>query len=174
MRTNEMNDLTHMIDQGYMALGNLIPSKITQQIVERVNGSRELTDTIFLSKESYDANPVHIGVNPVPGRNYTEACADLMAKIESHKVLTDSLSQLLGAEYMIMDCKFVIGVPKASIPSWVVDKIEGKRVNNLGAYIKPEYRDITYFWGIDLHQDIIDWKDRQADFITLYLSLIHI
>ena len=44
-------------------------------------------------------------------------------------------------------------------------------VANLGAFIKPEYRDITYFHGIDYHQDIIDYKDRLTDFITLYVYL---
>ena len=27
---------------------------------------------------------------------------------------------------------------------------------NLGEFIKPKYRDITYFRGIDFHQDIIE------------------
>ena len=52
-----------------------------------------------------------------------------------------------------------------------IDRIRGKGVNNLGAYIKPQYRDVTYFWGIDYHQDIIDWPGRTADFVTLYIYL---
>jgi ectoine hydroxylase-related dioxygenase (phytanoyl-CoA dioxygenase family) len=37
--------------------------------------------------------------------------------------------------------------------------------------VKPEYRDVTYFYGIDFHQDLIDFKDREADFVTLYVYL---
>jgi hypothetical protein len=37
--------------------------------------------------------------------------------------------------------------------------------------VKPHYRDVTYFNGIDFHQDLIDYKDREADFITLYVYL---
>ncbi len=44
-------------------------------------------------------------------------------------------------------------------------------MNNLGAYVKPQNRDITYFYGIDFHQDLIDYKDREADFLTLYIYL---
>jgi hypothetical protein len=44
-------------------------------------------------------------------------------------------------------------------------------VNNLGAYVRPQYRDVTYFYGIDFHQDLIDYKQREADFLTLYVYL---
>ena len=44
-------------------------------------------------------------------------------------------------------------------------------MNNLGAYVRPEVRDVTYFYGIDFHQDLIDYKDREADFLTLYVYL---
>ena len=30
---------------------------------------------------------------------------------------------------------------------------------------------MTYFYGIDFHQDLIDYKDRDADFLTLYVYL---
>jgi len=44
-------------------------------------------------------------------------------------------------------------------------------VKNLGAYMRPEYRDITYFSGIDFHQDIIDWPSMGPHFITMYVYL---
>jgi len=37
--------------------------------------------------------------------------------------------------------------------------------------VKAPFRDITYFYGIDFHQDLIDYKDREADFLTLYVYL---
>ena len=36
---------------------------------------------------------------------------------------------------------------------------------------KEEHRDLTYFKGIDFHQDIIDFPDRDPDFITAYIYL---
>jgi len=65
----------------------------------------------------------------------------------------------------------VCGVPASSIPDWLKARILGNPVNNLGAYVKPAFRDVTYFYGIDFHQDLIDFKDRDADFITLYVYL---
>ena len=37
--------------------------------------------------------------------------------------------------------------------------------------MRPQFRDVTYFYGIDFHQDLIDFKDRDADFVTLYVYL---
>jgi ectoine hydroxylase-related dioxygenase (phytanoyl-CoA dioxygenase family) len=70
-----------------------------------------------------------------------------------------------------MDRKVVCGVPDSAIPAWLKTRIAGNPVNNLGPYVKPQYRDVTYFNGIDFHQDLIDYKDREADFITLYVYL---
>ncbi len=67
--------------------------------------------------------------------------------------------------------KVVCGVPAASVPDWLRRRILGNPVNNLGAYVRPQYRDITYFYGIDFHQDLIDYKQRDADFLTLYVYL---
>ena len=41
----------------------------------------------------------------------------------------------------------------------------------MGRFIKEKYRDITYFRGIDFHQDIIDFPHKQSDFATFYVYL---
>ena len=62
-------------------------------------------------------------------------------------------------------------MPAGSVPDWLKARILGNPVNNLGAYVRPQYRDVTYFYGIDFHQDLIDYKAREADFLTLYIYL---
>jgi hypothetical protein len=62
-------------------------------------------------------------------------------------------------------------VPATAVPDWLKARILGNPVNNLGAYVRPQYRDVTYFYGIDFHQDLIDYKAREADFLTLYVYL---
>ena len=57
------------------------------------------------------------------------------------------------------------------VPDWLKARIIGNPVNNLGPYVRPEFRDVTYFFGIDYHQDLIDFPDRDADMITLYVYL---
>jgi hypothetical protein len=85
--------------------------------------------------------------------------------------VVDAVSALLGPGYTILNKKVVCGVSQASVPAWIRARILGNPVNNLGAYVRPEYRDVTYFYGIDFHQDLIDYKERPADFLTLYVYL---
>ncbi|HEX4711626.1 hypothetical protein, partial [Phenylobacterium sp.] len=81
------------------------------------------------------------------------------------------VTALLGPNYEILGKKVVCGVPQSAVPPWLRQRIAGNPVNNLGAYVKPQHRDVTYFYGIDFHQDLIDYKQREADFLTLYIYL---
>ena len=83
----------------------------------------------------------------------------------------ETLDELLGVGHELLDRKVVCGVPDSVLPDWIKRRILGNPVNNLGAFVRPEYRDITYFYGIDFHQDLIDYKGREADFVTLYVYL---
>ena len=67
-------------------------------------------------------------------------------------------------------------MPYLWLPEWVKSEIKGINVPNLGPYIKDKFRDITYFRGIDFHQDIIDWPKGKIDldpstFLTLYVYI---
>ena len=53
----------------------------------------------------------------------------------------DTLTSLLGEGYEILNKKIVCGVPESSVPPWLRARILGNPVNNLGAYVRPEYRD---------------------------------
>jgi len=75
-----------------------------------------------------------------------------------------------------VDKKLVCGVPDSWVPQWVKAKIDGVNIACLGPFIKKKYRDITYFRGIDFHQDIIDWPKGSTDlepstFLTLYVYI---
>jgi hypothetical protein len=62
-------------------------------------------------------------------------------------------------------------LPDTCIPNWVIEIVKDKPVPNLGAYVHRKYQDITYFRGIDWHQDIIDYPQHDPRFITLYVYL---
>ncbi|KAA5804887.1 phytanoyl-CoA dioxygenase family protein [Alkalicaulis satelles] len=140
-------------------------------LLEAVGRTRRFDASLFLTEAEYEADPVHRGTNPRPGRNLAEALDALIAPLEADDALTGALRRVLGPGHKVMDRKFVVGMPHSEIPVWLRARIENNNVNNLGAYIRPEYRDMTYFWGIDLHQDLIDWSAREADFITVYVYL---
>jgi len=141
------------------------------KLLADIHADRAFDSGLFQDEADFLANPQHIGVNPRPGRNLLENFEDQLGFIERSSMITTALTDLLGPDYEIVNKKIVCGVPESVMPAWVKTLIAGNPVNNLGAFIKPEYRDITYFYGIDFHQDLIDFKDRDADFVTLYCYL---
>ncbi len=136
-----------------------------------IRATRAFDETLFLSEAEFDADPQYTGVNPRPGRNLLERFEDRLGFVEQAPQIVEAVTALLGHDYEILNKKVVCGVPARSIPDWLKARIHGNPVNNLGAYMKPQNRDITYFYGIDFHQDLIDYKEREADFLTLYVYL---
>ena len=141
------------------------------ELLADIKSFRRFDASLFLSEAQFDANPQHTGVNPRPGRNLLDRFEDRLGFVEQAPAVVQALTTLLGPGYEILNRKIVCGVPARSVPAWLKRRIEGRPVNNLGAYVRPEVRDVTYFYGIDFHQDLIDYKDREADFLTLYVYL---
>ena len=138
----------------------------------QIHADRGFDGSLFLSEAEFDADPQYTGVNPKPGRNLLERFEDQLGFIECSPAIVSALTTLLGSGYEILNRKIVCGLPDSILPTWVKTRIAGGMVNNLGCFMRPEYRDMTYFYGIDFHQDLIDYKDRDADFVTLY-SYLH-
>jgi hypothetical protein len=132
---------------------------------------RAFDASLFLDEAAFDADPQYRGVNPRPGRNLLERFGDKLGFVEHAPQIREALSALLGPDYQLVDRKVVCGVPDKDLPAWIKRRIAGNPVNNLGCFVKPEHRDVTYFYGIDFHQDLIDYQDREADFLTLYVYL---
>ena len=160
-----------MIEDGMYSFGEALDANAGRALLGKVLSTRAIGPELFLSEAEFDANPVLKGTNPRPGRNLVEKFEGDFDFIERAPVITDALTQILGEGYRIFDKKFVCGVPESQLPDWLLKRIRGNPVNNLGGYIKPEFRDITYFYGIDFHQDLIDHSGRPADFLTLYIYL---
>lgn len=140
-------------------------------LLGKIKALRAFDHSLFQDEAEFDLDPQYRAVNPRPGRNLLERFQAELGFVEQDPGLVSALTEVLGADYAIMDRKVVCGVPARSIPGWLKRRIDGEPVNNLGPYVKPEYRDVTYFYGIDFHQDIIDYRDREADFVTLYVYL---
>jgi hypothetical protein len=141
------------------------------ELLADIRATRDFEGGLFLSEAEFDADPQHTGVNPRPGRNLLERFEDRLGFVEQDPQIVEAVTTLLGPGYETLMKKAVCGVPASAVPEWLRKRILGNPVNNLGAYVRPEHRDITYFYGIDFHQDLIDYKTRDADFVTLYVYL---
>jgi len=159
------------IRDGAHLFGRPLDPRACAELLARIRATRDFGAGLFLSEAEFDADPQYTGVNPRPGRNLLEAMEDGLGFVEQAPQIVDAVTALLGADYEILNKKVVCGVPAGSVPEWLKQRILGNPVNNLGAYVRPRYRDVTYFYGIDFHQDLIDYKAREADFLTLYVYL---
>ena len=158
-------------DFGRHLFGQPVDSVAATTLLDAVHQDRAFDADLFLDEATFLADPQYTGANPRPGRNLLEKFSGLLGFIEQSPMIVSALTALLGDDYEILNKKLVCGVPDTALPDWVKTRIAGNPVNNLGCFIKPEYRDITYFYDIDFHQDLIDFKDRDADFVTLYCYL---
>lgn len=157
-------DGAHLFDQP-------VDPEACAALLADIRADRHFDHRLFLTEAEFDADPQYTGANPRPGRNLLERFEEKLAFVEQDPNLVDAVSALLGPGYTILNKKVVCGVSQTSVPAWIRARILGNPVNNLGAYVRPEYRDVTYFYGIDFHQDLIDYKERPADFLTLYVYL---
>ncbi|WP_426029496.1 hypothetical protein [Caulobacter sp. DWP3-1-3b2] len=170
--TNEAHPVvSDFIAHGYHVFEAGVDPVGAGDLLAKIRDLRTFDADLFLSEAQFDADPQYIGVNPAPGRNLLERFEADLAFVENDPAIVAALEALLGDDYEILLKKLICGVPSSVVPDWLKARIAGNPVNNLGAYVKAPFRDITYFYGIDFHQDLIDYKDREADFITLYIYL---
>jgi hypothetical protein len=163
--------LQDFAERGFHRFGQPVDPAAAGRLLAKLRADRRYDSSLFQDEADFDADPQYRGVNPRPGRNLLERFSDELGFVERSPQIVCGLTALLGPGYRIMDRKVVCGVPAKSIPPWLKARIAGNPVNNLGAYVKPHLRDVTYFYGIDFHQDLIDYKEREADFVTLYVYL---
>ena len=159
--------------QGVERFNNIYDPKDCSRLIKSIYSNRDF-NKLFMTKKAFEkerdaAKNVKIRKNPRPGHNLLDKL-DCSFIFETQKAVS-TFKKILGNYYRILDHKLVMGVPQDKIPKWVKDYTKGFHTVNLADYIKPIYRDITYFRGIDYHQDIIDWPERNADFITGYVYL---
>ena len=168
-------DLEHeFLQEGFVKLGPVLDVDRCKDLKDQFNKLRPIDaqffkENVFYQESEFDPNKSHYGTGPGTGRNLTEH-VDLDF-IEKNPVVQETLSKVLGSDYKIMQKIFVMGLPKNMIPDWINERSKNLGFVNLCALVKPEFRDMTYFHGIDYHMDLIDHKNRIGDFITLYIYL---
>jgi len=168
--------LEKLVDDGAYIFGEILDPVKADYLYKSILQDREFGANLFLTEEEYRKDPQHKGVNPRVGFNLIDKFDTEVSFIEQDQYLKSVLKRLIGDDYTIFNKKIVCGVPDFCIPDWLKIILEDGPINNLGAYVKHEFRDVTFFHGIDFHQDNIDWpKDNgmvdPGELITLYIYI---
>ena len=162
--------LSGFLNDGVSEFGPVLDQKKCDEIMKNVLSNRDFGPNIFMDEESFRKNPSFKHRNPIKGFNNFAETINLDF-IEKNPIVVETLTKLLGPDYNVLLKKFVVSVPLSWVPQWIKDENKEVSLTNLGPYIKQEFSDMSYFIGVDFHQDLIDHKDRVANFITLYVYL---
>lgn len=167
-----MSDFSQdFLDNGFFDLGSIIDKKKCQDLLKQIQETRSFGSELFIDEEEHIKNPRWIKNNPGPGINLAEKYD--LDFIEKNELVQNVLTKVLGPGYKIKLKKFVVSVPEYWLPEWINKETKEQMIANLGAYIKPEHKDLTYFRGIDFHQDTVGGEAglKLPNFITLYVYL---
>lgn len=163
-------------NNGVHLFGEILAKNKIDNLYQKMLASRKFDSSIFLSHEEYLAKKNHLKANPSQKFNFLNQFSNDLDFIEHDAKINKVVVDMLGEDYEIVIKKAICGVPNSWLPEWIKAKISDINVANLGAYIKKSHQDITYFRGIDFHQDIIDWpkgatKLNPSHFLTMYVYL---
>ena len=155
---------------GVESLGESLDPAACQALYDRVLADRSFSPEMFLSEPVYRSNPQNRRVNPIQGERNLIERYDLAA-IERSPGFVAAMARVLGRGYRLERRKFVVSLPQKWVPDWVRKEVDGVASANINPYVHEEFRDVTYMQGIDFHQDMIDFRDREPDFVTCYIYL---
>lgn len=140
------------------------------ELLAQIRAARRLDETLFLSEAEFDADPQADDVGPRPGRNLLERLESKLGFVERSPQIVEALWSLLGPDYRILDKAVACAAPTGAIPEWVKRRLYADPATGLGAYVRPEHRDIAYSHGVDFHQDLAD-GEHAGDVIALHVYL---
>lgn len=150
--------------QGLSELPGLFDQASALALQKTILSLQPFDETLFLTEEEWEASPKsHKNTNPGPLNNLLNEVQNQLGFVEDNPQLKALLSEILGPGWRIYLKKLVCRLPGRSIPGWVRHIIGDSTANSLGAFIRPQYRNISYYYDVDVHQDILEWPRQPAD-----------
>jgi hypothetical protein len=165
-----MSQAYSFVRDGVESLGDCLDSRACQALYDRILADRSFSPEMFLPESVYRSNPQNRRVNPIQGERNLIERYDL-SFIEQSPGFVAAMARVLGRGYRLERRKFVVSLPQDWVPDWVRKEVDGVASANINPYVREGFRDVTYMQGIDFHQDMIDFRDREPDFITCYIYL---
>ena len=162
--------LDDFMENGFIEFSNLLDVQKCNELHNKIYSQRDWGQNIFRSEQECEKNPQITKVNP--GKNINNLAEKFnLDFIENNEIIKKFLDQILGQDHEIILKKFVVAACDKWIPIWLKEKLSTSLISNLGPFIKEEYRDVTYFRGIDYHLDVIDFPEGDPKFLTMYIYL---
>lgn len=184
--------INNFLKTGLLELSDLFDKKKIEKLYQDLTLSRKIDESLFITERKYKIN---IKINyflekyfkffvnfkkkyfpqtkhPEPfrkGKNFLNNYN--LDFIENNKGFKELFETILGKNYEIILKKIVISISDDNLPEWIKKEIKNRNIKALSDFVKKKYRDVTYFNGIDFHQDYIDFHNKDLNFITGYIYL---
>lgn len=156
---------------GYHLFGEVADPKAAGALLKDVRKLRRFDHSLFLSEAEYDALPQGKDASPAPAGNLLERFEGRLAFVEADPRIVAGVTALLGPGYQVIDRDLVCGLPGGALPEWLKARTHRRRLNDLGPYVRPEFRDMAYAHGADFRQDLVAHPEHEADVLTLCVYL---
>ncbi len=168
-----INDLENFKKEGFARFNKLLDENKCKKLYDDLKSNRNWGPDLFQSEENFNNEfkdkPI---IKTNPGKDVQNLIMNHdLDFIENSETIRNMLNLVLGSNYEIMLAKFVVSVSESWMPEYVKQRNKIKLISNFNPYIKKDYRDVTYFRGIDYHMDSIDWENQENQFITMYIYL---
>jgi hypothetical protein len=145
------------------------PRACTELLAE-IRSTRRFDESLFLTEAELAAAPPIAGADPKPGCNLAERLEPRLGFLERAPQVVEALWSLLGPDYKILERRIICELPAPALPDWLKRRGHGDPKEGLGAYVRPELRDIAYLRGADFHQ-ALSAEEPEPDFVTLHVYL---
>lgn len=164
-----LEKLKYFVDNGFIKLDNLLDKRKCAEIYENIKNNRNWGVNLFQSEQDFLNEFKDKPFNKInPGKGIQNLVDEYnLDFIEKNNSVIQVLNKILGVDYEIILSKFVVAVPE----KWMPDYVKKRSDSNYNQYMKKEYRNVSYFRGIDYHMDSIDWENQDNQFITMYIYL---
>ena len=157
-----MDEAKKFINLGYLDFKDFLNKDLCKKLNHDISKIRGINKNTFLSKKDHLIKQKKNTKNILDNFNL-----DFIFK---NKLFLKKIKFILGEDFELYAKRIVCGIPHKFFPSWISSNMDLNNIN-IGKFIKPKYRDIRYFNGIDYHQDFIDFSQERGNFITVYIYL---
>ena len=153
------------IDNGYLEFKNLLSKAECKKLNNKILKIRKIDEKIFFeTKNEYQK----YNNKKINSKNILDRFN--LNFILKNKKFRSKIENILGKEYYLYASRVICALPHKFLPKWINSKMDTGQPN-LGNFIKPKFRDMRYFHGIDYHMDLVDFSKEKSNFITVYIYL---
>lgn len=161
--------VSDLVRKGAHIFDDPVSPEACAQLLADIRATRRFDESLFLSETGFAALPPT--GDQGPGGNLLERLDPKLGFVERAPQVVEALWSLLGPDYQILDKRVVCALPASAVPEWVKRRAGDGPIDDLGAYVRPQLRDIDYVWGGAFRQDLSELSEFSADVVTLHLYL---